>query len=111
MFPSDLVKDVILASDIMGGGVHGWMSPCIEEPTDGGAHKWRSPRMEEPMDGGAHRERSPWMEEPTDVCGLRDGVGVFSHRDTMQTDTSPFSLLGGKVTAELTSNCTAFLTA
>ena len=28
-------------------------------------------------------------------------MGVFSHRDTMQTDTSPFSLLGGKVTAEL----------
>lgn len=95
MFPSDLVKDVILASDIMGGGVHGWMSLWTEEPTDGGAHKWRS----------------PWMEEPTDVRGLTDGVGVFGHRDTMQTDTSPFSLLGGKVTAELTSSCTAFLMA
>ena len=60
MFPSDLVKDVILASDIMGGGVHGWMSLWTEEPTDGGAHKWRS----------------PWMEEPTDVRGLTDGVGA-----------------------------------
>lgn len=52
------------------------------------------------------------MEDPTGgVRGLRDGVGVFSHRDTMQTDSSPFSLLGGKLTAELTSSCTAFLTA
>ena len=75
MFPSDLVKDVILASDIMGGGVHGWMSLWTEEPTDGGAHKWKS----------------PWMEEPTDVRGLTDGVGVFGHRDTMQTPLlSPF---------------------
>ena len=96
MFPCDLAKDVILDSDIMGGGAHGWVSPQMEEPTDGRAHKWRS----------------PWIEEPTgDVRGLRDGVGVFSHRDTMQTDISPFSLLGGKVTAELTSSCMAFLTA
>lgn len=35
MFPCDLAKDVILASDIMGGGAHGWVNPQMEEPTDG----------------------------------------------------------------------------
>ena len=44
MLTCDLVKDVILASDTMGGGAHGWRSPRMEEPMNGGAHELKTPQ-------------------------------------------------------------------